>query len=425
MKQELVIFEDDKFSNFYPLTLSRPVYELRCGALTLREKIAQNFPKYKISLFCRDQLAPLVALETDCEVNALSQNETKRTILINGRLRLGKKLTEALLNSTTNQVYRQGKTVAAMVIHGPFTLVVPEIHGLPIEATLKAIGAEVDIIEGEFEYYNYLWDLINLNPNEIGADFLKLSSSERFDGSLKSKKKKSIDPSATIVSDNNIIISNSAVIGPGVVIDNRNGPVIIDNDAVVGPLSFIEGPCYIGPQTQIFRGNIRAGCSFGPVCRVGGEVEQSIFQGYTNKYHDGFMGHAYLGSWVNLGAMTTNSDLKNNYKNISVIVNGTKVETGSPKVGSFLGDHTKTGIGTLLNTGISIGFSCNIFGGLLVTNPEIKSFSWGDGASLTTYRIDKAIEVAQMVMSRRDVPFKKEHTDLFEFIYRQCGHDVG
>lgn len=422
MDQELVIFEDDKFSNFYPLTLSRPVYELRCGAFTLREKIASAFSEYNLSLMCRDYLAPVTTLETGCPINPLPDQTEGRTIFVNGRLRLGKKLTTTLLNSTTNQVYRQGPTVVAAVIIGPISKIDPKTFNLPTEMTLNGIGAEADIIEGEFEYYNYLWDLINYNPNEIAINFQALSSHARFAGKLKNRKM--IDQSARILSDDNLIIAEDAIIGPGVVIDNRNGPVIIDERAKIGALSYIEGPCYIGPDTQIFRGNIREGCSFGPVCRVGGEVEESIFQGYSNKYHDGFMGHAYLGSWVNLGAMTTNSDLKNNYKNISVTIDGNKVDSGSPKVGSFLGDHTKTGIGTLLNTGMNIGYSCNIYGGALVTNPEIKSFSWGDGESLTTYHLDKAIEVARIAMSRRDVKFQKEHADLFKYIYNQAGHEI-
>ncbi len=421
MDQEILIFEDDKFANFFPLTLSRPVYELRCGAMTIRDKIAQSFSGYNVSLFCRDYLAPIVAFETGCSVNSLPKHQNGRTIFINGRLRLGKKLTEALLGATTNQVYRQGTTVAAAVIIGQLTPIDAQTFNLPVEETLNAIGAEADIIEGEFEFYNYLWDMVNYNPSEITADFLTLSGQTRFSGGFKSR---TIDFSARILSNDNILIAQTAEIGPGVVIDNRLGPVIIDDQAKVGALSYIEGPCYIGPHTEIFRGNIREGCSFGPVCRVGGEVEESIFQGYTNKYHDGFMGHAYLGSWVNLGAMTTNSDLKNNYKNIAVSIDGNKVDSGSPKVGSFLGDHTKTGIGTLLNTGMNIGFSCNIYGGSLVTNPEIDSFSWGDGETLTTYRLDKAIEVAQIAMSRRDVRFQKEHADLFEYIYRQTGHEL-
>jgi UDP-N-acetylglucosamine diphosphorylase/glucosamine-1-phosphate N-acetyltransferase len=269
---------------------------------------------------------------------------------------------------------------------------------------------------GEFEFHNYLWDLIAANENEINLDYQALHGDS--DISLMLEKAR-IDSSARILSDKNFFVAPGAEIGACAVIDNRRGPVVIDHDAVIGPLSYIEGPCYIGPETGIYRGHIRSGCSFGPCCRVGGEVEKSIFQGYTNKYHDGFMGHAYLGSWVNLGAMTTNSDLKNNYKNISVSLNGRDVDTGMMKVGSFIGDHSKTGIGTLINTGVSIGFSCNIYGGTLVTSKEVPSFSWGDEKGYDIYRLDKAIEVAGLTMSRRNIPLTTDDEKLFSTIFEQ------
>jgi UDP-N-acetylglucosamine diphosphorylase/glucosamine-1-phosphate N-acetyltransferase len=278
----------------------------------------------------------------------------------------------------------------------------------------SAFGVEAELLEGEFEFYDYLWDMVDLNGNEIGIDFVEQTKGINLGRMLGDAR---IDSSARILSGELLYIAPDAEIAGGVVIDNREGPVYIDKGAKIGPLSFIEGPCYVGKNAQIFRGNIRAGCSFGPQCRVGGEVEASIFQGFTNKYHDGFMGHAYLGSWVNLGAMTTNSDLKNNYGPISVSLNGEIVDTGRMKIGSFIGDHTKTGIGTLLNTGISIGFSCNIYGGTLVTSREVPSFSWGDESGYAVYRIDKALEVARTVMDRRGEPLTVAHEKLFHSLF--------
>jgi UDP-N-acetylglucosamine diphosphorylase / glucose-1-phosphate thymidylyltransferase / UDP-N-acetylgalactosamine diphosphorylase / glucosamine-1-phosphate N-acetyltransferase / galactosamine-1-phosphate N-acetyltransferase len=146
--------------------------------------------------------------------------------------------------------------------------------------------------------------------------------------------------------------------------------------------------------------------------------------GYGNKYHEGFLGHAYLGEWVNLGAMTTNSDLKNNYTEISVMVGEQSVETGRIKVGCFIGDHTKTGIGTLLNTGISIGFSCNLYGGDLFTDKKVKSFSWGTPGELVEYKIEKAIQTASSSMRRRNVEFTTLHERLFSDIAKLSGHDL-
>ncbi|MCK5126544.1 MAG: hypothetical protein KAR42_09830 [candidate division Zixibacteria bacterium] len=414
MSNHLVIFEDTDFSNFYPLTLNRPSFFLRCGALSLWEKIARKFPGYNVTFSCRPELTGVVTRETKAAVNLIDYKDGDRVVFINGRLRLGEKLAEELRTTNSNRIFVHQKTTAAMIVTGPLS----NISGGEIQFTGEgagsALGVEAEIINGEFEFFSYLWDLIHLNSNEIKADYLDYFCSEK---SKKMIRAANVDSSVRILSEENLYIAPDAEICAGCVIDNRKAPVIIDRNAVIGPLSYIEGPCYIGENTQIFRGNIREGCSFGPTCRVGGEVEESIFQGYTNKYHDGFMGHAYLGSWVNLGAMTTNSDLKNNYKEIAVSINGTTIQTGYNKIGCVIGDHTKTGIGTLINTGVNIGFSCNIFGGSLVTSREVPSFSWGDETGYDLYRVDKAIEVAKVSLPRRGVEFTADDDKLFRAIF--------
>ena len=140
--------------------------------------------------------------------------------------------------------------------------------------------------------------------------------------------------------------------------------------------------------------------------------------GYSNKGHEGFIGHSYLGEWINLGAMTTNSDLKNDYGEIKVSLNGRVINTGSMKIGCFIGDHTKTGIGTLLNTGLVVGFSNNLFGGALFSDKEIGHFKWGMPGNLTDYRLDKAMTVAKAVMNRRGIVFDEDQKALFELISR-------
>ncbi len=416
MTNRLIIFEDAKFTDFYPLTLSRPVFSLISGIMPLWKKISRRFDNYTTSFSCREELAPLLKTETGLEVNHIDYNHGDRLIFINGRLRLGDKLTKELKTATENRIYYENDVTAAVLIVEPLQQTPSEEIRFTGEGASEALGIKADMIAGEFEFFNYLWDLINLNEDEIRLDHLAIAGNTDFGQMIDEAR---IDSSARILSDENFHIAPKAKIGAGVVIDNREGPVVVGPRAVVGPLSYVEGPCYIGPDTMIFRGNIRRGCSFGPSCRVGGEVEESIFQGYTNKYHDGFMGHAYLGSWVNLGAMTTNSDLKNNYKNISVRINGRDIDTGSMKIGSFIGDHSKTGIGTLINTGVSIGFSCNIYGATLVTTREVPSFSWGDEKGYDIYKLEKAIEVARVTVARRRQQFTPDHERLFEMVFNK------
>ncbi len=416
MSNKLIIFEDTDNANFHPLTLNRPAFFLRCGALALWEKIARRFPDFAVSFSCRSELAEIVMRDTGYSVNSMDYHSGDRLVFVNGTLRLGDKLTKELLTCQKNQVFTYNNKTAAMVIVEPLSNFPSEDIQFTGERAAEALGVEADIIEGEFDFYGYLWDMVHLNSNEIGADFLAWFNGEKAKKLIKAAN---VDPSVRILSDENFYIAPDAAVQGNCVIDNTRGPVIIDEKAIIFPLSYIEGPCYIGKGTQVFRGNIREGCSFGPTCRVGGEVEESIFQGYTNKYHDGFMGHAYLGSWVNLGAMTTNSDLKNNYKNIAVSVNDTMIDSGLNKIGCLVGDHTKTGIGTLINTGVNIGFSCNIFGGSLVTSREVPSFSWGDETGYDLYRVEKAMEVAKIVMPRRGVPFTENDKKIFNAIFEQ------
>ena len=221
--------------------------------------------------------------------------------------------------------------------------------------------------------------------------------------------------------EENVFLADSARIMPGVVIDAESGPVWIDDHVQIMPQAVLEGPLSIGKNSIIKVGaKIYENTTIGPVCKVGGEVEQSIFQSYSNKQHDGFLGHSYLGSWINLGADTNNSDLKNNYSSISVILNKQKIETGKRFLGTIIGDHSKTAINTMINTGSIIGVCCNIFGGDFPPK-YIPSFSWGGSAGLQDYHFDKAIEVAQIVMERRNIIFTDNHLKLFKAVREVIG----
>ena len=172
-------------------------------------------------------------------------------------------------------------------------------------------------------------------------------------------------------------VGRGAKIHPMVVLDAEHGPIFIDVGAEIHPFSRIEGPCFIGRNTIVLGAKCREGNSIGPMCRIGGEVEESIIQGYTNKYHDGFLGHAYVGQWVNLGALTTNSDLKNDYSEVKVTLDGrTQISTGSNKFGALIGDHAKTSIGVMLNTGTYVGAMTLLVASGKLLPKFIPSFTW-------------------------------------------------
>ncbi|NNM34063.1 MAG: hypothetical protein HKO53_13400, partial [Gemmatimonadetes bacterium] len=242
------------------------------------------------------------------------------------------------------------------------------------------------------------WDLLSRSPERTRRDAADFTASD-------------LPPGVHRLGDGHVHIGEGALVEPSVVIDTRSGPVVLDRDVHVHAFTRIAGPAYVGPGSILLGGSF-GDISFGPMCRIRGEVKTTIVLGYSNKAHDGFLGHAVLGRWVNLGAMTTNSNLKNNYGPVRLDVAGKTIDTGMIKVGSFLGDHVKTGIGTLLNTGTVIEAASNVFGGAMPPK-YVPPFSWGVGSELTTHDIDRFLAATEVVMSRRDQPFPDPMRQLF------------
>lgn len=256
----------------------------------------------------------------------------------------------------------------------------------------------------------YPWDLVYLNRQEIVNDVARLK--------LKPCTKKITGVS--FVNPKKIYISKTAKIKPGVVLDAEEGPVVIDGGAVIMANSSIMGPAYIGKGSVVKAGaRIYPGTSIGPMCKVGGEIEESIFQGYSNKQHDGFLGHSFICEWVNIGAGTSNSDLKNNYSNVKVWNDGEQVDTGKMFAGLFIGDHSKCGINTMFNTGTVVGVSCNLFGHGYMPK-HIPSFSWGGPEKMTKFDIERAVKTARAVMKRRDVEMTEEYEKLFRKVFEEA-----
>jgi UDP-N-acetylglucosamine diphosphorylase/glucosamine-1-phosphate N-acetyltransferase len=183
----------------------------------------------------------------------------------------------------------------------------------------------------------------------------------------------------------------------------------------------------VGEKSIIKPGaKILGGTSIGDVCKIGGEVDSTIFGNWTNKQHEGFLGHSYLGEWVNVGAGSNNSDLKNNYSAVRMWCAGMIRETGRQFLGLIMGDHTKVGIGTLFNSGTVVGFNCNVYGSVLV-DKFVPSFSWGAGKDAVGYDFEKAVLTAQVVMERRDVKFSEDYKRVFKKVFElssRCGGNI-
>lgn len=200
----------------------------------------------------------------------------------------------------------------------------------------------------------------------------------------------------------NLKAGADVTIGPFVVLDARAGPIVLDRGARIEPHTLCRGPLYVGRGSVILGGAVGGGTSIGPGCRIRGEVEQTIVQGWANKSHDGFVGHSVIGEWVNLGAGTITSDLKNTYGSVRVRGPGGRIDTGLLKLGALLGDHVRTGIGSLLTTGARIGPGSHVYGGGAVAPDYLPAFSWHDGRGQERVRLEPFLASVETAMGRRD-----------------------
>ncbi|MEX0728510.1 MAG: putative sugar nucleotidyl transferase [Planctomycetaceae bacterium] len=403
-------FEDDKSHQLAPLSLLRPVFELVCGSCSLRERMIRQLGIDEWSVFIREHLVdtyretyPLVS------VNDFTGDGRTPLLLLNGRWLPTASEVHHLRNLDADEAGVIDDTLVYLTLAPQDAKTLIQEGGeerlWSMVRSRKARRAQGRIIE-------HPWDLVDANSSQLLIDFRVKQASPRL--------MECPAQVAVLGSADQVWISPSASVEPFVVIDARHGPVSIDDGAVVQSFTRIEGPCHIGHAAKIFRANLRGGTTIGPHCRVGGEVEASILHAYVNKYHDGFLGHSYVCPWVNLGALSTNSDLKTDYSTVKVPIQGELIETGLKKVGCFIGDHTKTGLGSLFNTGSSVGVMCMILpsGGLLPKH--IPSFGriW-HGELDDRLNFPAALHTVSIAMQRRDQALSDAQRRLLHYVYQQ------
>lgn len=264
--------------------------------------------------------------------------------------------------------------------------------GEPTAAAARAALARLDLpaVESGGRRLASIWSLMEANPEILRDD------EPDFVGDP-------LDPGGgTIALGGPVRLRGGARIDPFVVLDARAGPILLDHDVRVGSHALLRGPLYLGPGTWVLGGVVGGGTSLGPRCKVRGEVEASVFQGFGNKAHDGYVGHSVIGEWANLGAGTTTSDLKNTYGPVRVSGPDGRVETGLLKAGAFLGDHVRTGVGSLLTTGARLGTATHFFGGRGVSPDWLPAFTWFDGVRREPVRPEDFLRSARAAMTRRD-----------------------
>ncbi|MFN9720504.1 MAG: putative sugar nucleotidyl transferase [Planctomycetota bacterium] len=384
----ILLYENQSADQLSPLTLLRPVFELVCGRDSLRRRLQRWYPSAEFGAWVRPWLAEAYQEEqTEIRVNDVNWIRSGPILLINGCWLPERRLTPLdLLNHEAGFLHGDPMWICcdgddlAELLHSDLMARLSSFA-----STLRAVPANGDIIR-------HPWDLVSQNARQLTRDFQDEGVSHD----------PSFDHVQILGEPSDIYISSQATIDPYVVIDTRKGPVSIDRDAMIQSFTRIEGPCHIGRGTHVFRALIRGGTTIGEHCRVGGEIEESILHAFVNKYHEGFLGHSYVCPWVNIGALTSTSDLKNDYSSVQVPLQGHPIDSGMTKVGSFIADHSKTALDSMFNTGSSVGVMTMVLPGGRLLPRHIPSFStviWGELAIENAP--DEAIATARIVMMRR------------------------
>mgnify|MGYP001246812468 FL=1 len=390
----LYVFEDQRFSDFFPISSTRAVFDIRFGQSTFLERIIKIFPEHSVSLIVRDEFKELVSeLHTNIAVNP---DNIEEGLWISSSVIWTRESVE-LLSDKDTAFMKDDKLVAANLSSSDAARWIS--NGGPLKSELESVKFK------NIEVYqcNYLWDIIKFINQSISDDASELKPVDRLDY-----------PHTNLINPDKIFINNAKVM-PGALINAEKGPVIIDNNAVIYGQTYIEGPAFIGTDTVIKPLTKIVGSVIGKKCKIGGEVESSVIQGYSNKVHDGHLGDSFLGEWVNLGAGTSNSNLKNNYSSVKISLNENLIDTNSLHIGCFIGDHVKTAIGTLINTGTIIGAASMIstYGFPPVNLPP---FSWYFNRKKERMDFDKFVSTAQKSKSRRNKNFTSAEKRLYKKI---------
>jgi UDP-N-acetylglucosamine diphosphorylase / glucose-1-phosphate thymidylyltransferase / UDP-N-acetylgalactosamine diphosphorylase / glucosamine-1-phosphate N-acetyltransferase / galactosamine-1-phosphate N-acetyltransferase len=399
----LYLYDDAVAMTWQPFTLTRPAGELLLGAYTFRQRAERIFgtacrghvTAEHLKGFEEPGAAPVVPLA--------SIPTTGERLFVRSRALLDwDQKWHAPTAALTLQM--NGERVGCYVPAGAPN---PEPSWFEAPSRLGD-GAEVEL---KGRLLTRAWDLISENAAQITRDFHGTTAGS------------SAAPPADAIGYMRGAFrrGEGVVIEPGVVLDFTGGPIWLADGVTVRAFTRLAGPAYVGPDSTLLGGSYTA-ISVGPVCKVHGEMEEVVVLGYSNKAHDGFLGHAYLGRWVNLGAMTTNSDLKNNYGPIRMWTPGGEQNTGLIKLGSLLGDYVKTGIGALLNTGTVIGAGSNLFGTEMPPK-YVPPFSWGSGTDLTAFDADKFLQVTETVMKRRSLELSESMRGMLQSAWR-LGRDT-
>lgn len=381
----VILFDDPVIRvNLLPLTFTRPVAGIRIGTLTIAEKWARHLgvqPSFSTPEYLSKKYPARIGSDN---------------YWINGALCPDAATVQAIRALKTGEALRQGSQLLAIRTPSAEWSVTPASVRERDEAVL----------------IDQVWKIFQLNGQQIRADFGLLTAG-RTSAPIADKHTAVYNPSQVFLEEG---VSTKAAI-----LNAETGPIYLGRNAQVQEGAIIRGPFSLGEESVVnMGGKMRGDTTVGPCCKVGGEVSNAVIFGFSNKGHDGFLGNSVLGEWCNLGADTNTSNLKNNYDAVKLWSYATNefIDTGVQFCGLIMGDHSKAGINTMFNTGTVVGVSANVFGAGYPRN-FIPSFSWGGAGGFTTYQLNKALETAERVMARRNIPLDKTEREIMQHIFEQ------
>ena len=382
MTRGLVLFEDDRWADLSPLTDLLPVPALAFGASDLASRWRQAAAAPLLAIEARP-----VAMGAWRDAPAPSRPSGLDEVLAVNAAALPGPWLAATADVPAPALFVCGERLVAARLTA--AAVAPGLgRGSGFAPFLAGLGLPRHPVDARL--IAWPWQVVEWNPEAILADLAGALGAVRGE----------VHRLVAVYEPGRVTVEAGAVVDAYAVLDAREGPIKIGADAVVRPHTVVIGPCAVGAGTHLLGGAVGRS-TFGPGCRIGGEVDESVWQGWANKRHHGFVGHSLVGEWANLGALTTTSDLKNNYGTVRVQAVGGEVDSGLIKLGALIGAGVKTGIGTLLPTGAMIGTGSHLFGGGRYAPKRLPAFSWWDGERLSEYQLDKFLATARVAMGRR------------------------
>lgn len=388
LKMNYILFDDHSWNNLLPLTFTRPTGEIRIGILKISEKW-ERLLKEKVSFLTQEYLA--------CKYEA---NISKDNVLINGSILPTKELAELILSLKFGQIVKKAEVIIAARLNDN------QVQDFKSSRFDKFENIDAAL---EFVKIDYPWQIFSYNDLALANDF-KLITSGRTSAPISSTNK--------VLGSENIFMEDGAIVECSI-LNATTGPIYVGKDAEIMEGSIVRGALAMCEHSALKLGaRIYGATTIGPHCKIGGEVNNSVVFGYSSKAHDGFLGNSVIGEWCNLGADTNNSNLKNNYAEVRVwnYVVERFIGTGLQFCGLIMGDHSKSGINTMFNTGTVVGVSANIFGDGFPRS-FIPSFSWGGAHGFSVYALPKVFEVADLVMKRRDLTLLESDKQILKAIF--------